>query len=467
MRTMKHKRLLLAVLLLAALLLLAACGEKIAEPVEPTPEPTPAPPTEYQLGSMTVPVEIETLDLSGTDVTLEDLMSLSGKLPSLREISLGLTEAELPQLRAVEAAFPEAELTWKVRVLGEELDCLAEHLDLRAATEEDVPALTAALSILPALKEVELAPAGEGLTPLSFESVDALAAAAPQADLNCRFELFGLTADWNTEELRYARKKLGNECIDSFRAALPYLRSLKLLRLQECGISDHEAMDALRDAYPEKNIVWTVYLNGWPFMTDTELIHFDILRDSDADNIKYLRDVLYLDIGHDTQLTNIEFVRYLPKLTTVILSLTNLSDISPLEACPEITFFEMFTTPVSDISVLSKLEKLEYVNLGNDWNLDDLSPLYGLKNLKLVRLGKKTMIHVTPQEVEELRSMLPAETMVNTDGGHPANSGGWRYKLEGGGWTDRYILLRKQCRYDYKREDSFCNSPSGEVKANG
>ena len=388
-------------------------------------------------------------------------MRLSDRLGNLKEISLGQTEATMAQLKAVEAAFPNAELNWKVTILGEETDCRTTTLDLTAARDEDVEALAAALTRLPELWSVKLA-SDDGTTSLSFESLAALAAAAPEANLNCRFELFGQTADWTTEELRYENQNIGNEAVSVFGEALPYLRSLKLLRLEQCGIDDHEGMDALRDAFPEVNVVWTVYLAGYPFMTDTTMIHFQNLRDSDAPYMKYFRDVVGLDIGHDLAITNLEFVRDLPKLTTVIISLTNLSDISPFEACPDITFFECFTTKVADISVLAKLEKLEYLNLGNDPNITDITALYGLKNLKLVRFVDNPRL--PKEQIDKLRELMP-DTVVSTVGGHPAFSGGWRYDANGQE-TEEYKRVSELFLYYVNRtqgwDKSLSNSPSRE-----
>ena len=458
---MKQNKRTLLILTLAVLLILSACGAGSfsAPAAEPTPEPTPEPLREVTLGSLTLPIDCESVDLAAAGASLEDLMTLSGKLSAVKTISLGHAEATLAQLQAVAAAFPEASVSWTATVLGTEVPSDTETLDLTAASDADVEELARSLALLPALREITLAGEGE-LTTLSYESLDTLAAAAPQAELNCRFELYGKTADWTTEELRYTKQKIGNECVATFRGALPYLRSLKLLRLEECGIDDHEGMAALRADFPEKNVVWNVYLNGYPFMTDTTLIHFEMLRDEDTELIKYLPDVLYLDIGHDLRITNIEFVKYLPKLTTVILSLTNLSDISPIAQCPDITFFECFTTPVDDISALASLEKLEYLNLGNDWNLSDLTPIYGLKNLKLVRLCEKSFNNISREQVAELQEQLP-DTVISTVGGHSAFSGGWRIDANGH-YTERYQLLREQCRYDYKWIDSLSNSPSAE-----
>ena len=446
---------------LAALALcLAACGaQTTAADPEPTVEPTPEVLT---LGSLTVTSELTAIDLEQTGASLEDLMRLSGKIDGVSEISLGVTRGTLAQLQAVRAAFPNAHVSWEAALPGGRVADDVQELDLSAATDDEVPDICAALALLPELRTINLA--GEGdVTALSFESLDAIAAAAPEAELNCRFELFGQTADWTTEELRYDHSLLGDDCIDTFRAALPYLRALHLLRLEECGIEDHDAMAALRADFPEKNVVWSVNIGGYPCMTDTTRVNAAlILRDDNTYLLQYMPDVLYLDIGHNARLTNIEFARYFPKLQVVILTLTNIADLSPLEDCKDLEFLECHSCQISDLSPLADKDKLEYLNIANLPNLTDLSPLYGLKNLKIVRICGSTWMHITKEQVEELKVQLP-DTFVSDYGGDPNSSGSWRFNPNGG-LTERYQLLREQMGYDLLNwKLMLFNSPSGGV----
>ena len=464
----KKTMLLAAALLLA--LLLVGCGGA-AQPAEaqetPPPEqnvPEEEPPREFQLGSLTLTPDTGSVDLQETGASIEELMSVSDRLENVKEISLGVTGATLAQLRAVETAFPQAVVSWKAELLGEEIDCRADSLDLRAAADEDVPQIVSALAVLPEVRTLELAPE-DGVTSLSFDSLSALAAAAPEAELNCRFELFGQTADWTTEKLKYYKTDIGDDGVDLFRAALPYLRSLDLLRFEECGITDNDKMAALRADFPEKRVVWSIPIAGYTFMTDTTLINAGILlRDDNAYLLRYMPDVLYFDIGHYKGLSNIEFVRSWPKLQVVILTLTNIRDITPLEDCPDLEFFECHGTPIDDISVLADKEKLEYLNIANLPNLTDLTPLYGLKQLKIVRICGSTFTHVTQAQVDELKEQLP-DTFVSDYGGDPNSSGGWRFKTNGdkSNPTERYALLREQMRYDLINwQLMLSNSPSGE-----
>lgn len=457
---------LVLLLTLALTLPLAGCGnpapaEAPQESAAPETPPVEEEPKELHLGTLTISSDAESLDLSGAGASLEELMRASGDLSNVREISLGVRGETLEQLRAVENAFPEAKVSWKAQILGGEIDCAAESVDLSAATDDDVPELLSALAILPELKTLTLAPE-DGVTQLSFDSLSRLAAAFPEAELNCRFELYGQTADWTTEKLKYKKAAIGDEGIEVFREALPYLRSLELLRFEECGITDNDAMAALRDEYPDKRVVWSISIRGYVYMTDTTLINDGnsfVLSDDNVDLLRYMPDVLYLDIGHTHNLSNIEFVRYWPKLQVVILTLSNIKDITPLEDCPDMEFLEMVSTGIDDISVVAGMEKLEYLNLGCMWNLTDISPVFELKNLKLVRICGTT--RAPRAEVERLKEAMPG--VVSDYGGDPTKSGGWRYNVSGGGLTERYQLLRQQMQYDagpwWKM---MSNSPSGE-----
>lgn len=456
---MKSKLLILALTLLL-LTSLCACGNVEIPPL-PTLEPSPTPIAEVDIGGLKVAADADSLSLEGVEFDFDELTEVSDVLSSLKSIDLGSTKLDMEQIEAIKAAYPESEVKWKVELDGKEIDSEESELDLgHLYGDDDVSEICAALHMLPKLEYINTV--GEnGYTMLSSEKLTELAEAAPNATLKVNFTLYGLEADENTEELRYNRDDLGNESIAVFRSVLPFLKSLKLLRICECGVSDYDSMQSLKDDFPEVNVVWSVDIAGYPFMTDTTLINTNLLNNQTAQLTKYMKDVMYLDVGHDQDLTDMSFVRNFPKLTTVIVSLTHIEDISPFADCPEIEFFECFTTPISDISVLAGMEKLEYVNLGNMWNLDDLSPLYGKETLKLVRICDGTFDHVTWDEVEALRESVP-NCVVNTDGGHSANSGGWRYNKDGT-YTERYALLREQMLYDEPYwELRMYNSPSAE-----
>lgn len=464
---MRCSRFGMAAVLAASVLLmclLCACGvngtsvQATAEPTtapEASPEPTKIP--EILLGGRTFAADAETIDVSG-GVAFEDLCRAAEVLHNVKTIELGATDLDIGRLEELSDFYPNAEISWSVEILGHICPYDLETLDLSEITAEDVSDVCRGLQLLPRLKTVSLIPE-EGPTALETDQIDLIAEAAPKAQIDCRFLLYGQLADPETEELRYSKKKIGDGGIEVFRSAMPYLRGLKLLRLYECGITDHEAMAALRADFPEVNVVWSITIAGSPFMTDTTLVHTPLLRDKHVHLLKYFPDVQFLDIGHNKYLTSIDFLKYLPKLTVCILAITRIKDISPLAYCPEMEFLELFTTPIEDISVLASLTKLEYLNIGTMPNLHDISPIFGLKNLKMVRICGSSFDHVSRAQVAQLKELMP-NCFVSDGPGDPTTAGGWRYD-EHHKYTPRYALLRKQMLYDKANwKDRQSNSPS-------
>ena len=263
MSYLHNTKLISAVLLLLFLLLSAGCtngsNTAVAEP-EPTeeeepyePEPTETPPLEIQIGQYSFLSTDEAIDLAEADIDFEELCDAASSFEALRSITLGNTGASADQLKMLISAFPEADISWSVSLLDTVYPSSAEVVDLSQLTDEDAENAALQLSKLLNLHTVQLC-SGEGFTTLSFDSIKSIQDASPDADINCRFNLYGLTADWETEELRYVKVKIGDDGIPVFRSALPYLRSLKLLRLERCEIKDYESMAELKNDFPEKNI---------------------------------------------------------------------------------------------------------------------------------------------------------------------------------------------------------------------
>lgn len=459
---MKRVSTLLVFALLFALPALSACGA--AEPPAQTSVAAEITDTPLlSLGGCSVRADAAVLDLSGRDFSPALLIENAPLLTSLSELRLGVTALSGDELQALCAAFPGVDIRWQLAFNDSVVDSDAETLDLSALRAEQLAEAAALLRRLPSLRTVELRPA-EGCTRLTPFEVQQLADAAPEARFLCRFELFGQTADGDTRELRYADQPLGDACIPLLRAALPFLPSLELLRLQDCAIEDNDAMAALRDDFPAVKIVWSIRIAGFRFMTDTTLVNAaPILTDENVALLRYMNDVLYLDVGHNRSLTSLEFVRHFPRLQVAIFSITRITDLSPLADCPELEYLELISTDASDLSPLSGLTKLRYLNLGYMRNLTDLSPLYDMKELTQVRICGTTFAHISQADVDRLQEELP-DTFVSASGGSATHAGLWRFQADGT-YTERYALLREQMRYDIiDWMQRLSNSPSGEER---
>ena len=464
------KRLILFLALPAAVLL-GACAKKpvatsdldviqsVAPAVTPSPVPSPTPVPLVDIGGTNVSADTESLDLTRFEFIPDVLCENSRYFRGVKEIRLGPTELEMWEIERIRDSFPEAEVLWETELLGEVLPSDTALLDLSKLTEEDLDTVLALLPRFPNVRVVGMIPES-GITQLSPETVGRIRQELPNAEFHCCWELYGQLASWKTTELRYSKQKLGNKAIAAFRAVLPYLNSLELLRFYDCGITDYDAMVALKNDFPSVNIVFSVVIAGYNFMTDTILFHCPLLRDKHTELLKYFPDILYLDVGHNRYLTNVNFIKYLPKLQVVILSITKIKDISVLAGCPDLEYVELLNTYIEDLSPLSGLEKIEYLNIGDMPYVKDISPIFGLTSLKMVRICMRTFDHVKKSQVEELKAALP-ECFVSDGAGDPTTSGYWRFADKNHTYTERYALLRQQMLYDVSKwEDRQQNSPT-------
>ena len=144
-------------------------------------------------------------------------------------------------------------------------------------------------------------------------------------------------------------------------------------------------------------------------------------------------------------MTNWEFLSYMPHLQVLIVSITDFSDkdLWYLTNCPELEFLEMFSCRVTDLTPLAQCTSLQYLNIGNLPGITDISPLYGLTNLKRLRICQD---NVPQEQKDEITQLLPDCEMLFA-GGHPGFSGYWRYD-DNGNPLERYALLYQQ--FDYQ-----------------
>ena len=450
-----------------ALLLLLFCGcggssgPAAAPEQSPSPSPEPTPIPAVNVGGMEFSPYDSVLELSDLDVDIDSLCDKAGEFQQIDRIDLGLTELGAEAIEKIRRSFPEAEILWRMELPCGTVDQSAQALDLSALSAEEIGEVCSVLPFMPELERINLIPEN-GVTGVDPEVIGMLTDAAPGAKIEFSYELFGQIAANDTEELRYSKTEIGDGGIPVFRALLPYMKSLKLLRLYDCGIGDNDAMAALRADFPEVNVVWSIEITGSQFMTDTTLMHNPLLRDKHVHLLQYFPDIIYLDIGHNHFLTSVDFIKYLPKLQVAILSITRISDISALAGCPDLEFCELFNSHIADLSPLAGLKKLEYLNIGDMPYVTDISPIYGIESLKMVRICGSTFNNVKSDQVDALKACLP-DCVVSDGGGDPTTSGGWRWDANHV-YTERYALLRQQMNYDepdWKKRQS--NSPSAET----
>ena len=264
----------------------------------------------------------------------------------------------------------------------------------------------------------------------------------PTPSLPERFELFGQEVEREQERLEFVRVEIGDEGLDEVREALDGMPNCGYLLLDDCGTSD-EAAAALREEYEGRvKVVWRVHFGMYSALTDTKIIHAvapeqnTVLTDRMCETLRYCTETEYIDLGHDP-LTSIEFCAYMPKLKAAILSYNNISDLSPLENCPDLYLLELFCcAPLSDLLPLAKCENLEYLNVSMT-AVKDVSALYELPKLRLL-VGARN--EIPPEQIDELARRMPDCRM--TFEGSDIHEVGWR-KVKEGQWYDWYVELKE------------------------
>lgn len=397
------------------------------------------------VGGTPVPAGARTLDLSSAVFTADRLCENSPYLPDIEEIYLGVTHLSPEEILRISQTYPDAALDYAVQAGSLLLYKGANALDLSSVSTEDLPAVVDALAYFPELERVSLLNAA-GECPFTLEELSAIREALPDTHIVCSFDLFGHTVSSEDERVEFDGEDIGMEGVDTLRMALPLLQSCTYCKIADCGI-DNETLAQLKAEFPERNIVWRVWIFHRSLMTDTQLVRTVHIDDYSSDVLKYCTEVKYVDFGHNDLISDFSFLSYMPHLEAAIIAMTGVTDISPLADCPELEFLEVFDTDVADLSPLANCTKLEYLNIANMPNVTDITPLYGLTNLKQLRIITD---HVPQAQKEEIAQLLPnCELLLK---GWDETENGWRHD-ENGNNTERYILLRQQMEYDLWKED--------------
>lgn len=452
MQFMRHK--LKAAMIMAALsvLLLTACGETGIDGQKGVFAPKPEKVT-FTAGEFTADATTLTLALEPGECALLDKFTL------LESADLS-GSADFEEVCAWAAAHPDIAVRYTVPLpTGETVAGDADSVDLSTLSGQDIPEAVRCLSCLPKLRLIAL---GQERGDLSWAEIKQLTDAFPEADIDFEFTLYGKSfrlADTRMD-LNHISIEDGGALVLSVASCMPELRYLDM---DSCGVSNEE-MAFIRDSLPDTKVVWRVWFgDAYSVRTDVEKILASKpsvggeLVDTNTEALKYCTDVKYLDLGHNTSLTDVSFVSYMPKLEVCILAMLEYcTDFSPLGDCPELEYLEIFSTPCGDISFLANSQKLRHLDLLYMPNLTDISPLYGLHDLERLWLNGYTP--VPPEQIEQMQKAAP-DCEINTEG-----SNRWQYV----DYNDkaylfilhpRYELLREQFGYDEMAYSFYWNDP--------
>ena len=366
-----------------------------------------------------VPFQGEYLDPDTAELTVatvcdEDLDVLT-YFPSLQKIHADECR-DCENLMKLKAAYPHIQISYNM-TLGEEL--ISWDTETYTAENADISEIAGALPYLPNLREVFFI----GETPSNEEIYD-LMCQYPDISFQWELTLFGITTPNNVTTLILSEIPMKDTSeVESY---LKYFPNLERVEMCDCGIPSDE-MGALSERYPEIRFVWNIKVRGGKLRTDAIAfipykLGYDIdnpLYDGDCKELKYCIDLICLDMGH-MKIRDISFLYHMPNMKYLILGDTPVKDFTPIGSLTEMIYLEIFNVQFTQHELLLNMTKLEDLNLGS-------TPTRDIEALKQMTWLKRLWVpntRLNGVQYEELIAALP-DTQVVTYGRHSTDRG-WR-----------------------------------------
>jgi len=394
------------------------------------------------IGGVLVKSSDTTLDLTGRTVSADEVKPFLRGLSALQQVVCDNTGWSTEQIADLEAAYPAISFESDVDVFGESVPASTQSLDLTNKTV-DFDKLPEVLTQLPHLSSVNL----EGQK-VSFEQMDALTSAFPKISFSFSFELFSQQVTSQTTELNLNGYALTSP--EEIADKLKYLPNLTKADLSNCGLSN-EQMEQLMTQFPSIKFVWTIKIGAWEVRTDITAFSKGNRKtfpngmggftgegktnfnNDDIQVLKYLTDLVYLDLGHGNRISDVSVISQLKHLRVLIVSMNKIEDISPLAQLKELECLEIYQNPIKDISPVAEMPNLKYLNCSSTY-IEDITPLLGLQNLKML-----WFIRVKNIDDEQRQQLSGA--LKNCNICFSANSSGE------GGWTDNGLYVEYQIAF--------------------
>lgn len=361
-------------------------------------------------------------------------------LPQLRTLHLPQTGLSYSEIQMLRNAYPDVEITYTVGFRDMEFAEETESVNLAGMTVDEITSVIGILENLPNLNYVELMN-DSGTCALSEQDVKLLVEAAPSVRFHYVFSLFGRTVSTTDEVIEFVNLSLNTTAEPEIREALSIMAPGSTLILDRCGLSS-EFLDSIRKDYTHVDLVWRVYFGvdgRYSTLTNDDTIRVVYnVTDETCYEMRYLRSVKYMDMGHNDTLTDVSFLAFMPDLEILILSGSAVSDLSGIENCKKLEFLELANClKLSDISPLAGCASLKYLNICYT-KVSSLMPLDGLPIQNL--FCKQT--RVGAEEQKQFKEIHEGSTAVFT-GTDPYAGAGWRYVDNGYTYTEFYKKVRE------------------------
>ena len=402
---------------------------------------------------LTVPNDTVSLDLSAVDrAELAEVLTMLPRLPDLREVALGELEDGAPAALLADQ-FPALRVSYTPTWRGQPLDLNQTSLDLSQVSAAEAQALLSWLPQMTALHTVELGSGSAEEPPVPWETLAAMEAAAPQVQFFYAFTLYGKDVTLQDTELDLNHIRIDDQGA-LVKAITACMKDLRFLDMDFCGVDD-EYMAAIRDSLPETEVVWRIWFGtGYSVRTDVERILASNpgiggeLSPVNTGPLKYCTKVKYLDLGHNSYLGNLDFCAYMPDLETIVIALSDVSDLTPLAHCTHLRYAELQTSALNDLRPLSELHELTDLNICYNFSLTDITPLYGLTQLDRLWIG--CLDPVPEEQVAEMQRRAPNCTINVKDLDPTREEWRWDGSYDNGALkpSAAYEKLREDMQYD-------------------
>ena len=122
-----------------------------------------------------------------------------------------------------------------------------------------------------------------------------------------------------------------------------------------------------------------------------------VITEADMQDVRFLTDNSTRTKRHSDPITDLTGLEYATNLEGITLYYTshNINDLSPLVGLKKLTKLRLPGNMISDISPLAGLKNLRILKLPNNW-ISDISPLANLENLRELDLEKNKIVDFSP-----------------------------------------------------------------------
>ena len=381
------------------------------------------------------------------EVSVNDTEDTAGTASEDTAAAISDNSADREQDSDEELIEEEEPLPATVTILGKEYDRNVSFLDLSTCTPKDVAELSDILRDMPELEKVNLMDE-EDSSSLSLNEVQLLIDAAPDVKFIYRFDLFGQRLSLSDTVIRYKNAEIGNDGEESIRQALSVLRKCSYFVLDDCGIDD-EIMAGIREDFPETKVVWRVHVGNKSALTDDPIIRMTHgIEDSMTGPLKYCTEAVYMDLGHDSGISDISFTANMPALECLILSGSTVTDLSPLKNCTALTWLELTDCgKVNDISDIKDIASIKYLNISYT-GVRDISPVMDMELDRLCCIG-----NYIPRDVQDEYTEAHPDCMTAFNGNPWGYA--WRYDDYGYHYFSYYARMCEVFRYEKSSPGGF------------